>query len=351
MISLRRPAVDASSLEVAADAVGSYARRVLGEGNKSAAHNFGHLQRVARYAPLIVRAAGGSRRDEELARIGGYLHDLVRSPTQTVDDETLSAKKAEPVLRGMKKFTEEDIHTILAAVHSESMPKRLLGSGNKDYASCFRGRELVCLAVGLADRIEANGAYIIARRSQFVGGERFLYGDLGRLRRRLEEERHPFAREFDPRMAVLCESYIRLGMKNNQDFYPKWFLPVVRRLFFEQRSFYYALMASKGLMEADVARILIEIGFPAVTGHEIIEWERKRLDSGREVSAVTEEQIGAAVEVVAFFSAPEIASMDTAGAIGKFKTSNPVAARWHGEMMDYLRGGLAEQISNLRLRG
>ena len=314
----------------------------------SVAHNFGHVDRVATGAYLIVKALGGTEREAEAARAGGYLHDLVRSHTQTIDDESLSVEKARPLLSQLVKsgtFTEWEKSAILASIRTVTVPGELLASQDKDRPSYFledRSR-LIRLAVFLADKLEANGAYVIARRSQFVGGERFNIGDLKDIKQ------HPSVEKFDPEMAILLESYLRLGVKNRQSFYPKWFLPVVEKLFERQREFYYALLSDKGLQEADLARMLIDLKFPDAKVEDIKKYEATRSDSRMQIAAATPEMIKAALEVVKFFSAPENMRIDTAGLIRKFNPTTQKAKEWHEEMLSYLKGGIGSLISELKI--
>jgi HD superfamily phosphodiesterase len=310
----------------------------------SAAHNFGHVDRVATGAYLIVKALGGTEREAEAARAGGYLHDLVRSHAETGNDEQLSVEKATPLLSQLVKsgtFTEWEKSAILASIETMTVPNKLLNSEEKNRPSYFledRTR-LVKLAVFLADKLEANGAYVIARRSQFVGGERFHIGDLKYL-----------AEKFDPEMAILLESYLRLGVKNKQSIYPEWFKPVVNKLFERQREFYYALLSDKGLQESDLARMLIELKFPEADAEKIKEYEKTRSDSRIQIAAVTPEQTKAALEVVKFFSAPENMRIDTAGLIRKFNPTTQKAKEWHEEMLSYLQGGIGSLISELKIQ-
>ena len=311
------------------------------------------MGRVAAGAYLIVKALGGTEREAEAARAGGYLHDLVRSRTELVDDEALSARKAMPMLSrlvGSGVFTKWEMDAILASIMTATVPKDLLASEEKDDLSYFledRGR-LIRLAVFLADKLEANGAFVIARRSQFVGGERFNAGDLKDLRQRLQAEGHPLARQFDPELAILLESYLRLGIKNNQGSYPKWFLPVVGGLFRRQREFYYALLSDKKLREEDLARMLVELKFPAANRNSIKEWESRRPDSRAQIAAATAGQIEGALEVVRFFSAPENIDIDTALLIKRFRPKTQKAREWRREMLSYLSRGIKPLISVLK---
>ncbi len=321
----------------------------------SAAHNFGHVSRVAINAYLIVKVLGGTEREAELARAGGYLHDFIRSRSEGVDDEAASAEKARPMLLQLVKsgvFTNCEANAILVSIKTESVPKELLVSEEKDNISYFLEDtiRLIRLAVFLGDKLDANGAFVIARRSQFVGGERLCHGDLKNLKERLETEKHPFAKELDSEMAVLLESYVRLGFKNNQSFYPKWFLPVVNDLFSKQREFYYALLSANGLQESDIANSLIEIRYPGINAGDIKKWETKRPDSTSEVNRVTIEEREAALEVVNFFSSSQNTHMDTAGLIRKFQPKTAIAYEWHMEMLSYLDKGVGPLLSVLSLK-
>jgi len=322
--------------------------------NLSAAHDFNHVERVATGAYAIVKALGGTEREAEMARAGGYLHDLVRSRTEGDDDERLSMKKAKPELYRLVKsgtFTKKEADIMLTAIMTKSVPKQLLSNSRKDRVSFFlkdRSR-LIRLAVFIADKTDANGAFSMARRSQFVGGERFYTGDLKNFKRRLEKEGNALAKRFDPELAILSASYLRFGFKNNPSFYPKWFRPVVDRLYAEQREFYFGLLAHRGLHEADLARMLIDMKFPGAEASSIMRLESKRPDSDRMVDAVTREQVDAAVELVRFFGAPKNFSADTAELVRRFRPKNKKAKEWRREMLSYLDGGMDSLLRSLRL--
>ena len=343
----------------------------------SAAHNFGHLDRVATGAYQIVIALGGTEREAETARAGGYLHDLVRSRTELMDDEQASAEKAKPMLSQLVKsgvFTREEMDIILASIKTKTVnkagdPSDILSSKEKDNKEEFlkdRSR-LIRFAVWAADKIEANGAFVMARRSQFVGGERFFAGDIGKLKQRLQNEGNPLAKEFDSELAILSESILRLGIINNPNLYPQWFRPVVDKLFDQQLEFYYPLLADKKSLlieqgssedlEEDLEKMLIDIKFPAVKAADIQNYEKKRDKAGSKarIAAVTPGQIEAAKVIVKYFSAQESINTDTTGLIRRFKpealTQNEDALmwlnKWHGEMLSYLNEGMGPLLQVL----
>jgi hypothetical protein len=322
--------------------------------DRSAAHDFGHVERVADGAYSIVKALGGTEREAEMARAGGYLHDLVRSRTELIDDEMLSVKKARPMLHKLVKsgiITMQEADTIIAAIITKSVPEQLLSSSKKDRLSYFLNdrTRLVRLAVFFADKIDANGAFSMARRAQFVGGERFYTGDLKSFKQHLDSEGNVLAKQFDPELAILLESYLRLGLKNNQYFYPKWFRSVVDRLYAKQKEFYFALLAHRGLREADVARMLIDTNFPGAKVSSIVKWESKRPDSDRMIDAVTPEQVNAALEIIEFFGVQKNLGTDTAALVREFRPRNKKAKEWRREMVSYLDGGMDALLKSLRL--
>lgn len=307
-------------------------------GNLSAAHNFNHVNRVATSAYLVVKVLGGTEREAELARIGGYLHDLVRFPGEDRDDEELSAKKAMPMLRELGSLSESEINTVLASIMTQSVPSELLSTEKKESISYFladRSR-LIRFAVFLGDKIDANGSFVIARRSQFVGGERLVNGDLNNFRKVLESK----GIAFDQEVAVTFESYLRLRVKNNVELYPKWFLPVVDRLFDQQKEFYYALLKHQNLHENDIAKLIVSLKYPGADADEIEAYEAKRPESKMQIDISTEGQIDAALEVVKFFSEPRNIDRDTAELIREFDPKTTVAKIWRGNMLAYLDDGI-----------
>ncbi len=225
-----------------------------------------------------------------------------------------------------------------------------MSTPNKEEVRWFLedGQKLIRFAVFAADKIEANGAYLLARRSQFVGGERFVAGDLKKLKERLETEGSPHAKEFDPVMAVLCESYVRLGFKNNPNLYPKWFAPVVRPLFETQVHFYRALLKARGHNEAYLAGFMTDIKFPGVKAEDIERWELKRGNSNDDIVLVPANHAYAAIEIVRFFGSPEHIHMDTAGLIRRFIPKTKEAEYWHSERLSYLDRGMEPMLAALK---
>ncbi len=119
----------------------------------NAAHDAGHLKRVAIYASELVDIMGGTEREKELTYIAGLFHDVIRYPTKGHDQR--SAEETKRILPEYG-FKSEDIDAIYDAIkdHNE-LP--------------VWGENKLADAIVLADKLfEANGAYICFRRAMFM---------------------------------------------------------------------------------------------------------------------------------------------------------------------------------------
>ena len=333
----------------------------------------GTSHRVAVTARKIVLALGGSEVQALLAYDAGHLHDYIRPRSEKDDGELASAEESWKLLTGMgnlvpkvglvNDYNAAEVDTVVSAIKTHTVPKELLAPDKKNSPDNFTGDKLVRLAVFVADKLEANGSYIIARRAQFVGGERFSRGDIKDFRQRMLKESvehigEPINTERDslilmnPGMAVLLESYIRLGYKNNPGLYPDVFLPVVNTLFEQQRSFYHSLLKAYGITEGELAGILkegIRNGFPGMTVEQVDQWEAKRPRTDELIQDVIKPSAAeAAMQMVGYFSSEQVMDMGTEEAIRAFVPRNDVARTWHREMLDYLDGNIDAVIQKLR---
>jgi hypothetical protein len=369
-----------ANISLLADPVRDFAKSIIDQNpNVSAAHNFKHATRVGEGAKQLVTgvitaaerdtestkilkvvgAAGGAERLAEVARAGGYLHDIVRAPTEavkagTMDDEQASVEKSRPKLTELLSsgiLTASEMNAILASIRTATVTDKnnpLLPPEEKDRMSYLfeDTSRLIRFAVFAADKNDANGFFVIARRSQFVGGERLTKpdGDLYGIKQQLDRSGNPFAKQFDPELVVALESYIRLGVKNNPEVYPTWYRPVVDPLFGQQLGFYFPLLAHRGLREGDLARLLVELKFPGIKPADIEKWEAKRNTeaSNERINAVTAEQAESAYYTLNFYSAPNTVDTDTEALIRSEPSNSklPTAQKWHSGMLSYLDNGI-----------
>jgi len=141
-------------------------------------HDFNHCKRVGIGAKWFVRVLKGKKEEEELAYLAGLLHDIVRPATEKIDHAILSAEKAKAVLEELglpEKTTQQIVLPILH--HRKPVP----------------WKSPLHQSVYLADKIlEQMGAYVIFRRSVFVGectdykDKPFLWSIKHQFKRRLE---------------------------------------------------------------------------------------------------------------------------------------------------------------------
>ncbi|MFA4946118.1 MAG: HD domain-containing protein [Candidatus Micrarchaeia archaeon] len=301
----------------------------------SPAHNWGHVQRVATYAPEIVRALGGTAAEAEVARTAGYMHDLVRLPTETETHGGAGARMTKEVFarnaKGPFGFTDTETALIANAITKHESPPALLKTANKDNPR-MDAIDRIQLAIWIADKLEANGQYVMARRAGFVGGERVREGDLAKKGFKPQ----------DAALAVALESYIRLNIKNDQTLYPKYFLPVVDEMFNVQRDFYYALLKELGLTEEQVAKLVVEKGM--AKKEEVDKTEAKRADTRKLIAERDADSAKSALELVNHFSSEKWYRRDLKESIAGFRPRNKKAREWKAGMERYMRGGLASDI-------
>ncbi len=91
--------------------------------NNYACHGYGHAVRVSNYCEVILRDLGATKREIELGKIAGYLHDIACANGKKQHGE-LGAKMAREYLTkiGMKK---EDIDIICDAIYYHSKGQQI----------------------------------------------------------------------------------------------------------------------------------------------------------------------------------------------------------------------------------
>lgn len=137
------------------DALKAYCRPIY-EHAPSIIHRWGHIERTTLGAKWFVRILGGSKEEEELALIGGILHDIVRPNTEKVDHAQASADETERVLRKFK-FDESKIPLVVQAVRDHRKKPKKWDSALHQ-------------SVFLSDKLlEQMGPYVVFRRLVYTG--------------------------------------------------------------------------------------------------------------------------------------------------------------------------------------
>lgn len=220
-------------------------------------HELSHLKTVAQLTELAGIVAGFAPRDIELARITGWFHDFERSSSETsrASDEKLSCRAMLKFVRSLQQrnlyhTTLNEHEAMVHAVLENSRPPEFFSlrpnPANWDLNDRLLG------ALFTADKLEANGVWVIARRSQFVAGARLhdpSQADLPKYGLR------PFKDEVK---AVLLESALRISFINPEGIYPAIFRPLTGKMYDPQRDFIHGLLAAEGMTINDYAKMILD---------------------------------------------------------------------------------------------
>lgn len=219
----------------------------------SGAHDEGHLRAVSVEAQMVSDIYQFGPRVKLLAGIAGLFHDIIREPTEAKNatsvglDEELSAEFVGYVMEGDRRsarFSDLEINAVRFAITSQSTVPKVFKGDDKEVVPTTLS-EKVHLALFVADKLQANGAEVIARRPHFVAGER-LQSENGDLK----------DMGFDPNnirdrlKVVAIESLLRLAYINPEHFYPKRLRDLVAEKYKDQREFV------RGVIEAGRFRIV-----------------------------------------------------------------------------------------------
>lgn len=188
-------------------------RRIQGEVIPSA-HDENHLRRVSLGTQLVGDLYGFTPREKLLASTAAWLHARVRNPTEDprADDNNASAREAKRILENLSNqgaFTtvsEERDAVAFAINHQTTIPHWLQDPATREDEPLTLDSKL-WFALFIADKIEENGSWVIARRSSFVAGSR-LQSPEGDLYQRLSlgEKAAAVAEETMLRLAFLNPS-------------------------------------------------------------------------------------------------------------------------------------------------
>ncbi|MGC8851478.1 MAG: hypothetical protein ACP5O3_04655, partial [Candidatus Micrarchaeia archaeon] len=199
-------------------------------GGLSKVHDWSHVHAVARHAKIVAEElalkegleAETAKQVGLLAEAAGYLHDVVRKPTESAPHGTMGEKfikraYAAPTLptsikkRFFTEFTPKEIETIAAAVGLHESSWKELEEKTAGVPAVTR---IIAQALVAGDKaFEASGYRVIERRSFFVGKER-----MQKELKHLED----YYGEKAPLYAVAMESAMRLHAINALKDMPAW---------------------------------------------------------------------------------------------------------------------------------
>lgn len=325
------------------------------EEEVSEAHSPTHLRTTARLTELVAILYGFSPKEGLDAHFAGDYHDLIRSPSEDplLKDDQASARQAVLILnlmdeRGLFTTTPEEKDAVRDAIgHHGEPPAFFLDPNTRD--SIPQDLNIrIHAALFVADKIEANGARVIARRSSFVAGDR-LHNPEG------DWQQFGFRPNKDEALVVAIESLLRLGIINPQYIYPEKIRAIVDPLYEVQREFVRGVFKAKGLSVSDVATLLLERKrkdgknmlaarkLSAPEQHEkLVKFleERTRVKDG-DIGAVSDDVANSAIETVLYFSRDYRVDMD--GLISGWMPRGKAAENWRTQMLEYSSGNWFNQ--------
>jgi hypothetical protein len=325
----------------------------------SEAHSDSHLNNVAELTQVAGESYGFTEKELRLAYFSGWTHDLIRNPTEddSVKDDEASAKEAKRILGELndrKRFltTEEERYAVEFAIKSHGKYPTWLS--NPDTRNNFPEplRDKLWLALFVADKIEANGVRVIARRSQFVAGDRLQKPNA-------DWRTFGFQPKKDEGLVVAIESLLRLAFINPEEVYPDKFTSLVQPLYKAQREFVTGLFNGLNKSVKDIAKLLLETRNQK--GESILEAGGKTneaknikdlgvlIEKINNRGGITDEmvqkaspQAQSALETVDYFSSSYQKPLDDL--IHSWNPQGNVAQNWQREMVEYIDGSWLRQV-------
>jgi hypothetical protein len=320
----------------------------------SQAHSETHLQNDAELADFIGELYYFTPRDRELSQVAAWFHDLIRNPTEdpTIGDDEASANEARRVLEtfqtnGNFKTTEEERNAIHYAISNHGRSPEWLRQEDTKENTLETLRDKLWFSLFVADKIEANGARVIARRSSFVAGDRLK-------RSNGDWQNFGFHPDHDEALVVALESIIRLTFINPETVYPKKLIPVVHDLYEVQRDFVRGVCKDLNITIDDIASLLLNRSILMSRKIQSPESKEELIKQIEIISGITNQTIQdtpfdiseSARETVQLFSSRYTDPLETV--IESWNPSFEGAKQWKNMMEEYENGTwLKEKKSRL----
>lgn len=316
-------------------------------------HDAIHLNNVAMLTQLIGKLVGFTERENELCYTAAWLHDLVRSPNEdpTAGDEKKSTKIANKLLLKLSRqkvfiTSKKEKEAILGAINKHTNMPCWFGDKAKRDIIPQSLEERILLGLFVADYIEANGARVIARRCNFVGGTRLSTppekgGDL---------QLFGFIPGKDEGLVVAIESILRLAFINPEGYYPKYLRQLTHPLYEIQRKFVSGLFKGLHLNSGSLFFLLEEhktsegkniFKFRNIEAPEDVEQFKKLIKkqagmSDSLIAKASKELARSALETVKYFSNKITESLDDM--VADWQPKGRTAKKWRQKMIEYQRG-------------
>lgn len=320
-------------------------------------HDKPHLKSVAQLTTLAGLAAGYGSKDIELSRIAGWFHDFERSMNESnaTSDEAKSAEaetefSTQMHSTGLYYTTDDEREAMANAILKNGRPPEFFR--DRPLPEQWTQQEKVLAALFVADKMEQNGVWVIARRSQFVGGARLRAKDADLPKYGLQPNR-------DENKVVLLEGLVRIAFINPEGIYPPVFKPLTARMYDPQRDFLHGLFAAAGMNLDGGAGLLLETRLVEDPNHPNYLQTRNlpvlsRVDLAKRlhfIGGLSNEQIqtakgdlaNSAVEAVAYFSSDYKTALNEL--VQAWKPQYNMAKLWQKDMLEYIGGQWFNKIT------
>lgn len=312
------------------------------------AHDEPHLRSVARLTELAGLSAGYCSRDIELSRIAGWFHDFERSMNESnqQSDGELSADAAIDFLGDIHQerlyytSTDERGTTAYAILNNGRPPAFFI---DRPDPGQWTLPERLLAGLFVADKLEANGVWVIARRSQFVAGARLKAEDADLPKYGLQPGR-------DEVKAILLESGLRITFINPESLYPSVFRPLTDKMYGPQRDFIHGLLAARGMTIEEYAAMILQTKLLTDDQHPNY-LQTRHIDvplglnfaltvvgglSDSEILEASEDLAQSSVEAVNYFSSRYQNPLEEL--VGAWEPKHHTSTKWREDMLDYKNG-------------
>ena len=129
-----------------------------------AAHDLGHLRRVASGAQWFVRMSDGNNEEQQMAYVAGLLHDICRPKSGNADGHEIASAELSRKLLLKLNVDSETIEQVTDAISSHRAPAKWNSPAHE--------------SVFFADKVfELMGAMILFRRTVWVGEHREFHNE------------------------------------------------------------------------------------------------------------------------------------------------------------------------------
>ncbi len=317
---------------------------------------FPHLNNVSQLAPVFAKKLGYSEQDQFLSFIPGATHDLTRfkGEDSAVSDEAIAAEETRKLLRssrrnGIVEINSPQMAAIQSAILRHSKAPDWLFDPTKRNLMPSKRADRLYLALFEADHVEANGPYLVARRSQFVGGTRMQPGDTPEDQGDLYKKGYRKGQELQ---VVAMEGIIRQSLRNPKTMQPDVLRPILDPLYQVQEAYFTGNVKALGVSLESLAEEIYDQGM--ATGNRNISNAPKNptelVQRFSEITGITNQTIeqapvglaDASKEAIEFFSSQPNTNLLTL--IRSWKPKTDQGAIWHDQMLDYIDGHWVKRL-------